>query len=724
MAKKPTAPGTESPAEDKTLAAAADLPNQPAATDPAAVPVGGPAPQPSPQPQTTQPRGRAKKAAAQPAADTPAETGEPADENKPAAKPAKPQPAKPQPAKAAPAKKKEEEEDDDEEDEDDEDDEDEDDEDDDDEDEDEEDEHPQFTASQAVGAFSGLFNFMWPFIRKYPKWLAIVLVGIIIETSFNVAFPLSLKYLIDEVLENDNRDALIWILATLGILGIVVSITAIIMEWYDSLLMSHAMADVRSRLFQHLQALSAGFYSRTKIGSITSRFGSDLGAVDEAVSHFFTWGFLPLMELIAGIGLTFYLNWQLALIALLVVPVSLIGPRLLSGRAVDAAYQERKAAAGLVAVVQENISAQNVVKAFELRKPSIGWFEHRNAIERRSAIRHRFFNAMVERTVTIAVLMLHLVVFGIGAYLTYTEQITLGTFVTFESVFWELSYNIGHVTQFIPVAISGSGATHHINELLDEPARSQDPADWPGVPRITDAIRFENVDFTYGGEQKQLDNVSFVIPAGSRVAFVGPSGSGKSTVMNVLMRLYDPAGGVASVDGIDITKARRDSLREQMGIVFQENVLFDISIRENIRLGNPGATDKQVEEAAKQAEIHKFIRQLPDGYDTVVGERGNMLSGGQRQRIAIARAIIRDPAILLLDEATSALDHGTEQAINRTLMKVAKGRTMISVTHRLHSVTEMDQIFVLQNGRIVERGTHPELMKMKGLYAELFKQAG
>ena len=635
--------------------------------------------------------------------------------DKPATK--KPETKKPAPKKPVAQPEPEEDDDEDDEDEDD-------DEDDDDEDDEIEDEHPVFTAKEAAGALTGLFKFIWPFIIKYPKWLGIVVFGLLVETAFNVVFPLSLKYLIDEVLQNDNHQALVWILVTLGTLGIIVSIITIWYEYVDALLMSSAMADIRAKLFEHLQSLSAGFYSRTKTGAITSRFGSDMGTIDEAVSHLVTWGMLPALELVAGIGLMFFLNWQLALVALLLFPVALIGPRLLSGPAVDAAYQERRAAAGLVSVVQENVSAQNVVKAFELKRTAMRWFGERNDWEKKQAIRHRFLNAMVERSVTISVLMLHLLIFGLGAYLTYNEEITLGTFITFESVFWELSYNIGHVTQFMPVAISGSGATRHINDLFHEPARNQDPADAPGVPRISRDITFRNVDFSYGGEKKQLEGVSMTIPAGSRVAVVGPSGSGKSTVLNLLMRLYDPVSGTIKVDDTDIVAARRDSLREQMAIVFQDNLLFDISIRENIRLGNPAATDQEVERAAKTAEIHRFIKSLPNGYDTVVGERGNMMSGGQRQRVAIARAIVRNPSILLLDEATSALDHGTEQAINKTLMKVSAGRTMITVTHRLHSVTEMDKIFVMEAGRLVEEGTHAELVHKKGVYATLWKQAG
>ena len=256
-----------------------------------------------------------------------------------------------------------------------------------------------------------------------------------------------------------------------------------------------------------------------------------------------------------------------------------------------------------------------------------------------------FLSTMVERTVTISVLLLHLVVLAIGAYLATKGQITIGTFVTFESAFWEVSYNIAHLMHFIPVSIQSAAAVRHIQELLDEPTRGADRPGAPDLPRITNDITFDRVTFQYeGSETPVLDNLSLKLNVGKRIAIVGPSGSGKSTLLNLILRLYVPDEGRVTIDGVDIRRVTRESLRRSMAVVFQENMLFNMSIRENIRLGKEGATDEEVEEAARKAEIHRYIMSLPQKYDTPVGERGDTLSGGQRQRIAIARAIIRNPS--------------------------------------------------------------------------------
>lgn len=589
-------------------------------------------------------------------------------------------------------------------------------------DEDEDEDLIVFTAREAAGAFASVYRFTVPFLKTYKKGLAIVGFGLLVETLFNVIMPLSLKFLIDDALNEEDLQTLYRILIVLAVAGIFTSIVAVWYELWDARTSAAVISDVRTKLFDHVQNLPSAFFARTRRGEILSRFSVDMAAYESSVKHFANGALLPFMELVAGIGLMLYLNWQLAAVALLIFPITLIGPRILTPKAVQANYEQKVNESAILGVVQENVAAQAVVKAFGLQRRALGWFSLRNHAARFSMVRATFMSTMVERTVTISVLLLHLVVLAIGAYLATTGQISVGTFVTFESAFWEISYNIAHLMHFIPVAIQAAAATRHMQELLDEPARGADRPGAPEMPRIAHDITFERVSFAYDGAEKPvIDNLSLTIPIGRSVAVVGPSGSGKSTLLNLILRLYTPTEGRVTIDGVDIRRVTRDSLRSSMSVVFQENMLFNMSLRENIRLGKEGASDADVEEAARKAEIHSFIMSLPDGYDTIVGERGETLSGGQRQRIAIARAIVRDPAVLLLDEATSALDQTTEAAINRTLLDLAKGRTMIFSTHRLTSVVDMDEIIVLAGGRVVERGSHDQLLADGGAYAKLWE---
>jgi ATP-binding cassette, subfamily B, bacterial len=578
-----------------------------------------------------------------------------------------------------------------------------------------------YTAQEAAGAFATIYAFVQPFLTNYKKMLAFVSIGVVVETLFNVIMPLSLKFLIDDALGEEDFQALYLILGVLAVAGIITSIVAIWYERWDAKLASCIIADVRSRLFGHVQDLPSGYFARTQRGEILSRFSIDLSAFENSVKTFANSAALPFLELIAGIILMLFLNWQLAAVALLVFPITLIGPRLLTPKAVQANYEQKLHESSLLGMVQENVAAQAVVKAFSLQRRAFGWFRLRNNQVRDKTASAVFLSTMVERSVTISVLLLHLVVLAIGAYLATKGQITVGTFVTFESAFWEVSYNIAHLMHFIPVSIQSAAAVRHIQELLDEPTRGADRAGAPDLPRITNDITFDRVSFKYeGSETPVLDSLSLKLNVGKTIAIVGPSGSGKSTLLNLILRLYVPDEGRLTIDGVDIRKVNRESLRSSMAVVFQENMLFNMSIRENIRLGKEGATDQEVVEAAKKAEIHSYIMSLPEKYDTEVGERGDTLSGGQRQRIAIARAIVRDPSVLLLDEATSALDQTTEAAINKTLMKLAQGRTMIFSTHRLTSVVEMDEIIVISGGRAIERGSHLQLLAANGVYRRLW----
>jgi ATP-binding cassette, subfamily B, bacterial len=578
-----------------------------------------------------------------------------------------------------------------------------------------------FTAKEAAGALATVYAFVKPFLKNYKKVLTLVGLGVLVETLFNVIMPLSLKFLIDDALGEEDFEALVKILSVLAAAGIFTSIIAVWYEKWDATLAASVISDVRSKLFEHVQNLPAAYFARTKRGEILSRFSIDLSAFEGSIKSFANSAALPFLELIAGIILMLFLNWQLAAVALLVFPITLIGPRILTPKAVQANYEQKLNESALLGMVQENIAAQAVVKAFSLQRRTLGWFTMRNNDARKKIAAATFLSTMVERTVTISVLLLHLVVLALGAYLATKGQITIGTFVTFESAFWEVSYNIAHIMHFIPVSIQSAAAVSHIQEMLDEPTRGADRPGAPDLPRITNDITFDRVTFQYEGSLTPvLDNLSLKINVGKRIAIVGPSGSGKSTLLNLILRLYVPDEGRVTIDGVDIRKVTRESLRSSMAVVFQENMLFNMSIRENIRLGKEGATDEEVEQAARKAEIHRYIMSLPQKYNTPVGERGDTLSGGQRQRIAIARAIVRNPSVLLLDEATSALDQTTEAAINRTLLKVAKNRTMIFSTHRLTSVVEMDEIIVISGGQAIERGSHAQLLAANGMYRNLW----
>jgi ATP-binding cassette subfamily B protein len=376
----------------------------------------------------------------------------------------------------------------------------------------------------------------------------------------------------------------------------------------------------------------------------------------------------------------------------------------------------------MLSSVQETVLAQPVIKAFGLELSALAGFSQRNAGLFDSAVRVSFLSALVERSAAVGILMLNVLIIGVGAYWAFRGAISVGTLVSFETVFLTLSYSLSYVSQFVPSLVQAAGGLGHIQGLLDQQPRIVDAPGAKPLPRMTSDLTFGDVSFSYTGEQLNLCELNLRIARGEVAAFVGPSGSGKSTLLNLLLRFYDPLRGSVSIDGHDLRDVTQESLRAQIGVVFQENFLFNTTIRENIRMSAPHSTNWEVEAAARAAEIHDFIVSLPQGYDTMAGERGGRFSGGQRQRIAIARAILRDPAILILDEATSALDPASEAAINATLARIAQGRTVISITHRLSSVINADQIFVLNHGKLAESGRHEDLLELGGIYWQMWRK--
>ncbi|MEZ4713408.1 MAG: ATP-binding cassette domain-containing protein [Caldilineaceae bacterium] len=561
-----------------------------------------------------------------------------------------------------------------------------------------------------------------------PYWLRALLIFFLmtIYLLFKTYVALTGRTLIDSLQANGRVENLGFLLTTLAV-GFVVAYGARLRaEWLIAHYSVQILNHLRVRMFTHLQHLSQRFYSRTPIGNILARFASDVAEIERTAGSKLRDTALDLMEILYNFPVIFYLDWRLACLALVMLALmTLLFSRLIPP-ATAASYQLKGGEASVTNQLQENIRAQAVIRAFGLENQMLNRFEAQIRALQGVGETASFLRARVSLSAKGCLMASRITLIIIGSLLVTGGMMTIGSLIAFLALIELINASVDNLTRnTLPDFIATTGGIQRIQELLQERPDTVDRTDAVAIPRLQRAINVEHVSFSYTGETDNLRAIDMTIPAGNSAALVGPSGSGKSTLLSLLMRAHEATTGAIKFDGVDLRRVQLLSLQQQMGVVFQETYLFDTTIRENIRMARTDASDAEVEEAAKQAEIHEIIMGLPQQYETRVGEGGGWLSGGQRQRIAIARAIIRDPAILILDEATSALDPGAEAAINATLQRLAQNRTVISVTHRLSSVVDVDCIFVLKAGRLVESGAHADLVQQNGVYAELWqKQTG
>jgi ATP-binding cassette, subfamily B, bacterial len=549
------------------------------------------------------------------------------------------------------------------------------------------------------------FKTLNKYIASY-KWQFILLfLCLIFDAAFDSVFRASLKFIIDAAIVPQNYSLLVLILSLLVVGAILYACIGLLGIFLGARLGILITNNIRYSLFEHLQSLSMEFFGRRSAGDIVNCLIADVQKVENGVITMgLTVVVLELSNFLFSMVFLFLLNWQLALLSLIGVTICTIAPAKIASLATEVGYNLLQKEGEIASVVEENILSQTVVKIFGLEKQMAEDFATDLNNLKQVYVRATFLSYLVQKAPMIGFVMTQLVVLSIGAVMTYRNTISVGTLTSFQVLMLGLNLNILGLTSSIPAFIDGVAGLQRISDILSQNPAIHEAPDAIDLPHFFSEIYFEDVTFNYSQDRGGVKNLSLKIRQGDFAVFVGQSGAGKSTIVNLLTRFYDPDKGRILFDGIDLRHATVRSLRSQIGLVSQDVILFNCSVRENIRMGYLQATDEQVEAAAKAAEIHKFILSLPQGYDTPVGDRGGQLSGGQRQRIALARALVRNPAILILDEATSALDPATEVEILTTIERITKERTVIFITHRMAHALRADVMYVLENGSLVVSG--------------------
>jgi ABC-type multidrug transport system fused ATPase/permease subunit len=585
------------------------------------------------------------------------------------------------------------------------------------------------TPQTSLGDDDNMSNYRkyYQFVKPYRVIIVITLLIGMVKFAIPLVIPLILKHVVDLLLSDlpakDKIHSLTLIIGASLILFVIIrSPVEYYRQYFAQAAVSRILFDIRNKLYEHIQKLSVRYYQNHKVGEVISRFINDVEQTKNLVEVGLMNVWLDLFSLVLVLSIMFfYLDPSLTLVSIIVIPFYAVAVKILYKRLRALTKDRSQALADIQAYLHERIQGIPVIRSFTLERQESIWFGRRNYNFLTKALSHTQWNALTFSVVNTLTDIAPIIVIGYGAYQVINGSMIMSEFVAFVAYLPTLYGPLRRLVNSSTTLTQASASLERVVEFMVEP---YDIIDHPGALNLQNSeghIEFNNVWFKYNDHNDWiLKNVSLTVEPGKTVALVGASGGGKSSLVSLLPRFFDIHQGTICLDGHDIKGLTLQSLRKQVGMVLQDNILFSGSVRENIMMGNPDSNEQLMIEAAVAANAHEFIIQLPNGYDTEIGERGVKLSGGQKQRIAIARVFLKNPKILVLDEATSALDLESEHLIQQSLELLAQNRTTLIVAHRLSTITHADQIIVIEGGEIKERGTHMQLMEAEGIYHRLF----
>ncbi len=575
---------------------------------------------------------------------------------------------------------------------------------------------PEQTAKKQLPTFRRFLGYLKPYRKELPIAIGAVIVGAITQSIG----PFLIGWSIDNLIRPGNLSGLMWMITGLALIYLVGTVAIRAQIFRVGAIVQKVLAQLRQDIFTKIQSLSIGFFDKSEAGDLMSRLLNDVSVIDQAFGQSIPQILGNTFSLVGIIIAMLLINFQLGLLSNLVVPVMIVTTSFFSRWARSRFRVTRETIGDLSARIEEDVSSVKEAQAFNRVEYNIDVFDVLNAANRDANVQAVAVTAAFLPSIDFLNTLATAGVLSYGGYLAVTGGATVGTVTAFLLYVQQFFRPIQILSQFYTQAQSAIAGLERIFFLLDEPELLKDAPNATEMPAIKGKVEFEQVTFGYTPGQTILDSVDLCAQPGEMIALVGPTGAGKSTIINLILRFYDVNQGVVKIDGTDIRKVTQASLRRQIGYVLQDNFLFGGTVAENIAFGHPTASQVDIEAAAQVANVHKFIITLPQGYSTVLGERGASLSQGQRQLISIARAVLINPRILILDEATSSIDTQTEGLVQDAIAHLLKDRTSFVIAHRLSTVTQANQVLVIQQGHIVESGTHQQLIEKEGVYANLY----